>query len=515
MGGGNETPSGPDLAKGVKAVELGEGDARVGHYEGEPVLVLRRAGELLAVGAKCTHYGGPLAEGVFSEDTVRCPWHHACFDLRTGEALHAPALSDLATYEVEERGGRIRVVGKRAAPETHLEGARQRGRSPKRTPSSVVIVGGGAAGNAAAETLRREGYEGPVTIVEADADEPCDRPNLSKDYLQGTAPEEWIPLRPASFFEENGITFRRARATALDPTKQLLTLEGGATLTYGALILATGAEPVRLRLPSATAARVYTLRSLADSRAIIAAAEKAKRVVVIGASFIGLEVAASLRHRGLEVHVVAPDEIPLARVMGPDLGRFVRSLHEEHGVQFHLGRTVRTIEKEAVLLDDGRRLNADFIVMGVGVRPRLDLAHGAGLDIDDGVLVDETLRTSAEDVWAAGDIARFPDPRTGERIRIEHWAVAERMGAAAARAVLGDTRPFDAVPFFWSQHYDTAIAYVGHARQWDEATLEGDPAARDCAVRFTKNGELLALATIFRDELSLSTEIEMEGAART
>lgn len=514
MGARENEPQGPNLKEGIDASEVAEGATLPGHFEGDPVLVARRDGTVLAVGAKCTHYGGPLGRGVVDGDTVRCPWHHACFSLRTGEALLGPALADLPTYETEEADGHVRVVRRIDPPPTLAEGARRRGRKPASSPDSVVIVGAGAAGDAAAEALRREGYGGPVTLVDPDDAEPCDRPNLSKDYLEGEAPEEWIPLHPPSFFEENGIELRRGRATGLFPAERVVTLDDGSTLAYGALILAPGAEPVRLDLPIAEEARAFTLRTLADSRAIIAAAEAGRRAVVLGASFIGLEVAASLRGRELEVDVVAPEALPLARVMGEDLGRFVRDLHEEKGVRFHLGHTARRIDADAVELDDGTRLAADFVVMGVGVRPRLDLARSGGLETDDGILVDERLRTSAEDVWAAGDAARFPDPRTGERIRIEHWAVAERMGAAAARSVLGLDGAVDFVPFFWSRHYDAVIAYVGHAPDWDEAKLDGDPAARDCAVRYTRDGELLALATIFRDRLSLETEIAMEEAWR-
>jgi NADPH-dependent 2,4-dienoyl-CoA reductase/sulfur reductase-like enzyme len=233
--------------------------------------------------------------------------------------------------------------------------------------------------------------------------------------------------------------------------------------------------------------------------------------VILGSSFIGLEVAASLRHREIEVHVVAPEEVPLARVMGPDLGRFVKALHEEKGVRFHLGRTGKAIERDRVILDDGTALPADFVVVGVGVRPRVALAREAGLEVENGVVVGSDLRTSDPSIWAAGDVASFTYAPTGERVRIEHWAFAERMGAAAARSVLGRGGPFETAPFFWSQHYDVVIAYVGHAKTWDEASIDGDPFQRDCAVRFSKGGRQVALATIFRDRDSLAAEIELES----
>ena len=514
MGGGQDQIAGPDLAEGVAASDLKESTPLLGHFGGEPVLVVRINGELLAVAGKCTHYGGPLHEGVISGATVHCPWHHACFDLRTGEPLEAPALADLPTFRVAEANGRVRVVAKVAPPATLAEGAENRGRKPATSPSSVVILGAGAAGNAAAEALRREGYSGPVILVESDEDAPCDRPNLSKDYLMGSAPEDWIALHPPSFYEENQIEVRRDRAIRIHREDRTVELEGGS-LDYGALILATGAEPVRLDLPVAEGSRVFTLRTLKDSRAIIREAEGgAERVVILGASFIGLEVAASLRHRNVEVHVVAPDDLPLAKVMGRDLGKFVKELHEEKGVHFHLGHTARSVEPDQVILDDGTELPADFVVMGVGVRPRVELAREAGLEVDNGILVDEHLRTKDESIWAAGDVARFPYAPTGERVRIEHWAFAERMGAAAARSVLGKLDRFQSVPFFWSQHYDAVICYVGHAREWDEARLDGDPSQRDCAVRLSKGGRQLALATIFRDTASLTAEVEME-AART
>jgi NADPH-dependent 2,4-dienoyl-CoA reductase/sulfur reductase-like enzyme len=231
---------------------------------------------------------------------------------------------------------------------------------------------------------------------------------------------------------------------------------------------------------------------------------------VVGSSFIGLEVAASLRSRGLSVDVVAPETLPLARVLGDHLGAFIKALHEEHGVVFHLGHTAQRVEKDAVVLDDGTRLPADLVVFGVGVKPRLSLAEGAGLTMDRGVVVDEFLQTSAAGVYAAGDIARWPDPHSGERIRVEHWVVAQRQGQAAARNILGAHEPFDAVPFFWSAHYDVSINYVGHAEKWDRVEISGEAAKRDVAVRFMRGGQMLALATLFRDEDSLRGELEME-----
>lgn len=493
-------PSGPDFALGIPVADVTDRPL-LGHVDGEPVLVSRVQGEICAVGATCTHYGAPLHEGYVADGTVRCPWHHACFSLRTGRAVRPPALFDLPRYRVEVRDRTV-VVRERITVEA------PRG-TPVARPSSVVIVGAGAAGNAAAETLRREGYDGPVTLLDPDPAASCDRPNLSKDYLAGTAQAEWIPLHDAAFYADRNITVVTARAIALDPRAHRLALEGGRSLDYGALILATGADPVRLALPNA-GTDLHVLRTLADSDAIIAAAAGATRAVVLGASFIGLEAAASLRARGLEVHVAAPEARPLERVLGPQLGDFIRALHEEHGVIFHLGRSARAFGHNTVEFDDGSSLPADFVVAGVGVRPAIALAAGAGLAMDRGVMVDDRLRSSAPDVYAAGDVARWPDAHTGQAIRVEHWVVAERQGQTAARNVLGADQRFDAVPFFWSQHYDVAINYVGHAERWDEIVVDGDPAARDCTVTYREGGRDLAAATIFRDRESLEREVEME-----
>ena len=352
--------------------------------------------------------------------------------------------------------------------------------------------------------------------MDPDRDAPYDRPNLSKDYLAGSAPEEWIPLHPPEFYQEKEIELRRGpRVASLDAKGKRVRLDDGTDLPYGALLLTTGSSPVRLdQALESGPPRVHYLRSLADSRRIAAAAREGTRAVVLGASFIGLEVAASLRARKVDVHVVAPDERPLARVMGPELGDLIRRLHEEQGVVFHLGRRAQRVADGAIMLDDGVRLPADLLVAGIGVRPNLELAEAAGLALDRGVVVNERLETSAPGVFAAGDIARWPDPHTGDRIRVEHWVVAERQGQAAARAMLGSADAFDAVPFFWSLHYGSSINYVGHAERWDRLEIDGDIAKQDCAVRFVREGRVLAVATMGRDLASLEAELALERAAQ-
>jgi apoptosis-inducing factor 3 len=494
---------GPDFVKdGVAAQDVAEGSMLLGHAEGEPVVLARSQGKLYAIGATCSHYGGPLGEGILTGDHVRCPWHHAQFCLKDGKP-RAPALNPVTCWKVEESGGRARLSGKADAGPVTM------GSRPG--PASIVIVGAGAAGNAAAERLRDQGYAGPVTLIGRDESGPVDRPNLSKDYLAGTAAEEWIPLRGNDFYASKNIgLLLGARVTRLDVKAKTVTLEDGRTLQYGALLLATGADPNKLSIPGADLPHVYTLRTLADSRAIIAAAGKARRAVVVGASFIALEVAASLRLRGLEVHIVAPDAIPLERIFGKEVGALVRKVHEEHGVVFHLGDGLLSISQSRVQLKSGPWLDADLVVAGVGVRPALGLAEEAGLATDRGVSVNEFLQTSATDVYAAGDIARYPDPWTGEKVRIEHWVVAERQGQVAARNMLGEGLRYADVPFFWTNQFELGISYVGHSEKWDQAQVVGDLAGRDAIVAYRQAGVIRAVATIGRDRGSLEAEAAFE-----
>ena len=506
MGRSRGEAKGPDFSRGAPLADIPATGALPGHVAGEPVLVIRRPDGLFAINATCSHYGGPLGEGLVVGDTVRCPWHHACFDLRTGEALRAPAFDPMDRWKVEVEGDTVFV-------RTRLEAAAQRPTATAGHPARVVIVGGGAAGFAAAEMLRRRGFAGTLTMLSADADPPCDRPNLSKDWLAGTAPEDWIPLKPPEFYAGNRIDLRLGvEVVRLDLDAREVVAADGGRFGWDALLLATGAEPVRLNGPGFDRPNVHLLRTVADARRLIAALQGVKRVVVVGASFIGLEVAASLRHRGLEVEVVAPDAVPLERVMGAEIGRFVKSLHEQHGVRFHLGQGVEAYDGQALTLADGGRLPAELVVLGVGVRPRLRLATDAGLTIDRGVVVDAAMRTSHPGVWAAGDIARYPEPASGRPARIEHWAVAERQGQVAALSMLGEDAAMTDAPFFWSRHYDRAIDYVGHAEAWDALRIDGSIDAADATVRFEREGRLIAAATLGRERESLKIAAALEDA---
>jgi len=503
-----EKLSGPDFAEGVSITEFADGGMMQGHSNGEAILVARRGDAYFAIGASCTHYGGPLAEGFIADDTVRCPWHHACFSLRTGEALRAPALDAVSSWNVETSGGKLFVREKQ--PE------KKRPAVSAKAPENVIIVGGGAAGNAAAEMLRREGYSGDVTMISADDAVPYDRPNLSKDFLAGTASEEWIPLRSMDFYREHQIELLlNTRVAAIDPQEKSVQLVDGSKRKFDSLLLATGAAPVKLRIPGGDSPQVCYLRSLSDCRAIIGKAAKARRVVLVGASFIAMEVAASLIHRKLQVHVVAPEAVPMERVLGPQVGEHLRRLHERNGVVFHLQQSVVAIDERRVVLKDGNAIEeADQVVIGIGVRPLIDFAERAGIKTDNGVLVNEYLETSIPQIYAAGDIARWPDPLTGDHIRVEHWVVAERQGQTAARNMLGRRERFDTAPFFWTTQYDFTLNYVGHAETWDRLDLDGIIEERDCKLSFRRGGKTLAVATIGRDRQSLESELAMERAVQ-
>jgi len=496
-------PAGPDFTKGVRADQISEGAMLVGHVGGQPVLIARSGGSLYAIDAECTHYHGPLAEGLIVGHTVRCPWHHACFSLKTGEAIAAPAFDPVGCWTVDQKGGQAFVRAKKDVV--------ARRKALARTPSRVVIIGGGAAGFAAAEMLRRQGFAGQVVLLSADSDPPYDRPNCSKDYLAGAAPKDWMPLRDAAFYKNEKIDIHvNTEVASFDAKAKTVSIKDGVTLVYDILILATGAEPRRPTVPGLSGPTVFVLRTLSDADALIAAADGAKQVAVVGASFIGLEVAGALKQRGLDVHVIAPETTPLDHVLGGVVGEWVRGVHEKKGVVFHLGRKVVGYADGKVAMDQGESVQADFVVVGVGVSPRVSLAEAAGLKTDNGVVTDDHLKTSADGVYAAGDIARYPDPISGELIRVEHWVHAARQGQYLARLILGEDRAFADPPYFWSSHYDKTVSYCGHAEAFDSAEIEGSVAKEDAAVRYMNAGQLLAIATLGRDLANLKAEEAFE-----
>lgn len=487
-----------DLAEGVLITELHDGEMIAGRLGEEQILLVRDAGDVHAIGATCTHYSAPLADGAVVDGTIRCPWHHACFDLKSGAVLRAPALTPLARWRVDRRGDRF-FVGKPIAPVSP---------SPADGPESVIIIGTGAAGVNVADTLRREGYAGRIVMIGREAELPYDKPNLSKDFMAGNAPAEWLPLHPREHYDDQNIELMLGvTISSVDTTAKQITTSSGERLAFGALVLATGSCLKTLTVRGAE--HVLYLRSQKDAELIVERAASARRAVVIGSSFIGLEVAASLRQKGLEVVITAPGPIPLERVLGPALGARIREIHQEHGVVFRLGRSVVAVDADGVVLDNGARLDGDLIVAGVGVSPAIELAQAAGITTADGIVVNEYFETSAPGVFACGDVASWPDERSSEKLRVEHWVVAGHQGQIVARSILGRRERLGVVPFFWSAHFDTVINYVGHAARWDAAEVHGSLERNDATIVYRLAGEVQAVATIGRDRVSLAAEEAM------
>jgi NADPH-dependent 2,4-dienoyl-CoA reductase/sulfur reductase-like enzyme/nitrite reductase/ring-hydroxylating ferredoxin subunit len=474
-----------DLAEGVPlSVKAGK----------KKLLLVRLEGKVHACGDRCTHYGGPLSEGLLRGKVVACPWHMAEFDVTTGRLVAAPALDDVPCYRVKVEGGDVYVAeGRKPKPLT----------SPGGDKRTFVIVGAGAAGNAAAETLRREGFGGRIALVTGEADGPYDRPSLSKDFMSGEASRKWLPLRKPEFYETAQIELLTGRrAAALDPAARRLTFANGEELRFDAALLATGGVPRPLKVPGADLRDVLLLRSLADAERIVAAAGKAGTAVVLGAGFIGMEVASALRQRGLRVHLVAPDAVPMAKVFGERVGNWLRGVHGENGVEFHLGETAAEVrgggEVREVVLSGGTRLEADLIVAGLGITPATDWLQGSGLTEDGVVPVDGALRTKADGIYAAGDIAAVPDPHTGRLYRVEHWAVAERQGQHAARAMLGSDSPYGDVPFFWTMQFGNSVKFVGYPDRPDEVVVRGTVEEGDFLVGYYAGGRLRAVSAAGR-----------------
>ncbi|HEX8128173.1 MAG TPA: FAD-dependent oxidoreductase [Pyrinomonadaceae bacterium] len=468
---------------------------------GQTKILLARVGDdFHAVSPTCPHYGAPLVEGTLCGTRVMCPWHHACFNVANGDLEEPPALDALVSYDVRVRDGRIFAS---------LPAETQDRRTPslsKHDPAAdsrnFVIIGGGAAGYAAAQTLREDGFRGRIVLITREDRAPYDRPNLSKDYLQGHAETAWMPLRPDEFYDECDIELLcNKEVTRVDARSKTITLEGGESQTYDALLVATGGESRKLNIPGADLKNVYLLRSFADADLIMEGASRSLRAVVVGASFIGMEVAYSLAERGLEVTVVAPSGEPFERTLGAEVGALFRRLHESHNVQFKLGSIVYRFEGvgrvQAVVLESGELIETDMVVAGVGVHPVTGFLNGVGLNDDGGVIVDAHLR-AAEDLYAAGDIASYPDPRTGERVRIEHWRTAQQQGRTAAHNMMGRGVPFEGVPFFWTRQFDAGLLYVGHASAWDEIVYQGEVSSCDFLAFYAKDGRVVAVAGMNR-----------------
>ena len=490
-----------EIANGeMKEVKVGE----------TAVLLARVDDKCYAVGAHCTHYGAPLAEGALVGDRIICPWHHACFNARNGNLEEPPALDSLMNYDVRTEGDEIFVdvtdpTVDRRTPEMAEP-------NPEKDSRVFVIIGGGAAGYMAAQTLREDGFKGRIRMITRESQTPYDRPNLSKDYLHGHAEPEWIPLRGDDFYEQHGIEMLFEKIVVnVDVERKIVEFSDGEDCSYDNLLVATGGVPRRLELPGADLRNIFALRSFDSADEIISSASGAKRAVVIGAGFIGMEAASSLRQLGLDVTVIAPDKVPFEKILGGEIGKVFQREHEKNGVRFMLGESVTGFDGEEVinrvLLSSGQSVDADLVIVGIGVKPETDILGGLTLHKDGGVIADEFLKI-ADSVYAAGDIAHVPDARAGEHVRIEHWRTAQQQGRIAAHNMAGKPTRYDSVPFFWTTQFDITLNYVGHARSWDEIVVKGDTAAHDFLAYYVKDGKVIAAAGMNHDrDLALIEEL--------
>lgn len=491
-----------DLQDGeMKQVSVGETD----------VLLARIAGKFYAVGAHCTHYKAPLAEGVISGDRVICPWHNACFSLITGDQHEPPGLDSLPCYEVREDGDRLIVSVEEHSQEKRILSMAEY--NPDADGRTFVVLGAGTAGSAAVEVLRQAGFQGRLVMVTSEDKLPYDRTRLSKEYFIGKVSTQEMPLRSQQFYNDCNIEILfNKQAVLVDAAAKTITFADGDSLNYDALLLATGGKPRRLDVAGADLDNVFTLRSFDDTDKILAAAKQASHAVVIGSSFIAMETASGLTQQGLQVTVVSPSSLPFKNILGEEIGQLFQQVHQEQGVSFRLETKATKLEGngkvEAVILENGERLAADLVVIGIGVQPATEYLQGVQLHKKDkSVLVDEHLRAS-DSLYAAGDIARFPDWRTGEATRIEHWRIAAQHGRIAAYNMAGQSVKFAGVPVFWTMQFEFPLRYVGHAEQWDEIIFDGDLQEREFIAFYVKDDQVLAAAASQRDtEMAAISEL--------
>lgn len=488
----------------AKVGDLQSGEMRQVAVEGGEILLVKTGdGTISALGAHCTHYDAELANGVLVGDTIVCPWHQACFCAKTGDVKEPPALNSLPSYEVEIRGEDIVVKLPEKLKRSRVPG--KASYAPESDSRTFVILGAGAAGNAAAQTLREDGFRGRIVMISRENHLPYDRPNLDKDYLAGNAPEKWLPLRSEKFYQNRDIELQLGKAvTTVDVASKTLTFMDNETLAYDKLLLATGGIPRILDVPGSDLPNIYPMRTLDDVKAIIRACEEVSHVLIVGASFIGLESAFSLRQRELDVTVIAPEKVPFEPIFGKEIGAMIQQMHEEKGITFALGSGIEKFEGkhivEAVVLANGKRIESDMVILGIGVNPNVGYLQGVELQADRSVKIDEDFQL-ADDVYAAGDIARFPDWRSSDGIRIEHWRSAEQHGRDAAHNMVGrKIAVSESVPFFWTKQVDVNIRYVGHVKNWDELIIDGDVASKKFLAFYIKHNQVYAVAGCKRDQ---------------
>jgi len=474
------------------------------------IVLARVEGEYHAVYGKCTHYGAPLETGLLNGCRLICPWHHACFDVRDGKHLEAPGLDGLQSYKVVVQGEELLLE----LPEQVASHVPNQMAARSNTTDTYVVLGGGAAGAYAVEGIRQGGFTGRVIMISREPEVPYDRPNCSKEYLSGDAPEEWMPLRDRDFYQQHGIELMDGmEVTSVDAKNQVIHFSDGDSLNYHKLLVCTGGKPRQLPIQGIDLKNVFPLRSLDDSRKIKAAGEKAKQAVVIGSSFIGLEGAQALHKLDCEVHVVGPEQVPFETLWGKDIGQAIQRVHEQAGIKFHLGQKVSELKGngkvEKAVLDSGEELEADLVLVGVGVTPATDFIQHHQLEKDGGIKVNEQLAAS-DSLFAAGDIAHYP--YNGGHARIEHWKVAAQQGRIAGLNMAGKQTPYQAVPFFWTAQQDLGLQYIGHLDSYDDIIYDGEPSSGEFVAYFVKNNQIQAALGCMRDlEIMALQELMLEG----
>ncbi|GAB3952469.1 FAD-dependent oxidoreductase [Spirosoma harenae] len=479
-----------DMADGeMKQVRVGDTD----------VLLAKVDGQFHALHPHCSHYHGPLVEGVLHGHRLICPWHNACFDIRDGHRLEAPALNGLPTHEVRVENEQVFV-----RLTTNKESLENPMSAPEETNTDTyVIIGSGGAAAFAAEAMREGGFAGKILMLTESSQSPYDRPNCSKEYLSDEAPDEWMPLRTEEFYKDYGIEIRTGQQVkSLDPAIKQIELASGEIIEYTKALVCSGGKPNALPNLKTDLKGVYALRTLHDSQHLRELGKQGKRVVIVGSSFIGLEGAMSLRKLGSDVDIVGPENVPFEKILGEKIGRVVQGWHEKEGIRFHLGRKVDHLEGneivEAVVMDNGERIPADFVLLGLGVKPRTDFLKGISLEKDGGVKTDSNLKIT-DDLYAAGDIVHYPIE--GGFQRIEHWKVACQQGHVSGLTMAGQETSYDLPAFFWSNQQGNQINYVGHATKIDEIIYEGDPEKDDAFLAlYVQDGQIKAAAGFQRDQ---------------
>ena len=449
-----------------------------------------------ATGAQCPHYGAPLDTGILVNKKIICPWHHAQFNIKNGNLIDSPALEGLASYEIEVKGGEVILISEKQSEKEVSKKNRQK--------QTYLIIGGGAAGTAAAIKLRELGFAGHLIMVTADNEPPYDRTSLSKDFLKGDMDPEWLPLKNNDYYKNNNIEIILGQTVKnVDAENKIVELVNKTRLEFDKLLVASGSKPKKITPMEAGYKNIYTLRTKQDAEKIQNISESANEIVIIGASFIAMEIAESLNDGNRNIHIIAPEKVPFQNTFGDEIGQLIRDKNEKAGIKFHLGQEVKEFEgngsADKVVLNSGKTVEADLVIVGVGVNPATDFMPHFDMGSDGGLLTDEYLQVE-NDIFAAGDVAKFPYWKTGKIIRIEHWRVAQQLGMIAACNMLNFRKKIDIVPFFWTNLAELNIQYAGYSEKWDDTVIKGDLKKGDVLVFYIKDNEIQAVLGINKDK---------------